>query len=196
MFSVQCVTGNNAYIVQKEDIKILGRELKRTCLRQKACSILCFCWYYFLGPYLHWQFVRWLFCWVVLFQGQCRPQVHNNLKRPRLYNLNHCLTSDVKRTLYVELLLLMRGVSTSRKHAESKTLKESLNNVYNLWIFIILVLCDKSPCPIPPNQTISRECLRPRICSISMSTSSIAARCYITVRGRRKRDRTGWEWFK
>jgi len=74
---------------------------------------------------------------------------------------------------------------TSMKHAQSKMKK----SVYTFWNFI-LVLCDKSPCPIPPNLTIKWDGLCPRV---SVSTSSISARCYITVLGRR--ERTGWKWF-
>lgn len=42
------------------------------------------------GHILHWGFVGWLFCWVVLLQGQRRPQVHT-IWTAR--DLNHCLTS-------------------------------------------------------------------------------------------------------
>lgn len=44
--------------------------------------------------------------------------------------------------------------------------RKSLDNVYNLWIFT-LVLCDKSTCPVPPSQTINEECLRIRVSAVS-----------------------------
>lgn len=129
---------------------------------------VCFCWYYFLGPYLHWPFVWWLFCWIVLFPGPTQTsQVHTIWKRPRLYNLNHCFDFG----LVWEDSLCQSEEFRFKEACWEWKLKRSLNNVYNLWI-CILVLCDKSPCPIPPNQTINRECLCPCMCSISMSTSS------------------------
>lgn len=94
-----------------------------TWVRQSARSILSvFCWYYFLGPYLHWPFLLdYYFCWVVLFQGQCRPQVHT------IWNALDFTTSitvwlrTFKRNLHrhADSSFNVRSF-TLKKHAESK----------------------------------------------------------------------------
>ena len=161
-------------------MKILGRELSRleqwTSVRQKACSTLSV-----FVDIISWGHI----CTDRLFDdysaGSCffpgptqTSQVHTIWKRPRLYNLNHCFDFG----LVWEDSLCQTEEFRFKEACWEWKLKRSLNNVYNLWI-CILVLCDKSPCPIPPNQTINWECLCPCMCSISMSTSSIAARWYI-----------------
>lgn len=103
-----------------------GRTTRRSSdfrlkLRETEKRLVCLCRFYFLGPYLHWPFVWWFFCWVVLFQGQCRPQVHT------IWNALDFTTSTTvrlrSRTYYKRTLVSKAQTPplmswTSRKHAE------------------------------------------------------------------------------
>lgn len=130
------------------------------------------------------------------FPGPMQTSGTYNLKRPRLYNLNHCLTSDfclLSEDSFVKAQTSLISRGSLQGCMLGGKLKTSLNNVYNLWISI-LVLCDKSPCP-PPQTRQSMENVFVPVSEVYPCLSSITASCYIAVHSSRKRDGTR-EWFK
>lgn len=101
--------------------------LKRwTCVRQSARSILSvFCWYYFLGPYLHWPFL--LDYYYYFFAGLCFSRANADLRYITIWNALDFATSI---TVWLWTLRETRIDTQTRhfnvrsfiwrKHAESK----------------------------------------------------------------------------
>lgn len=128
------------------------------CLTESLQHFVYFCLVLFLGAIfaLTVHLIILLGC---VFPGPMQTSGTYNLKCPRLYNLNHCLNKDfylLSEDSCVELWTSLSTSVTSRTDAESKKPQKSLNNAYNLWIFILVRYCvtSRSALFLPARQSI------------------------------------------
>lgn len=84
------------------------------------------------------------------FPGPMQTSGTYNLKCPRLYNLNHCLTSDFHEK-DSSLKAQTPPLNAQKFNFKESMLKKSPSNVYNLWIFFLVVyLVTSQPAPFLP----------------------------------------------